>query len=182
MGHHGSIASSLGSGVRALSARSLALSDALHSLPVPAPTSLSPSASLIASSLAFHVPRRGVREHPLLGPQAAAAARRHRRRCDRAEGWPRGRGRHRCSSVRGDESGGQGGSLPAAALAAGTASTAGTAGIAGSARGSQQRWTRPDAERGASLNTQRTSGYSANETVYTLRHIIIPVHAFRAIE
>ena len=89
------------------------------------------------------------------------------------------RGRHRCSSVRGDESGGQGGSLPAAALAAGTA---GTAGIAGSARGSQQRWTRPDAERGASLNTQRTSGYSANETVYTLRHIRILIHAFRAIE
>lgn len=182
MGHHGSIASSLGSGVRALSARSPASCMHRPHSPTLAPTSLSPSASLIASSLAFHVPRRGVREHPLLGPQAAAAARRHRRRCDRAEGWPRGRGRHRCSSVRGDESGGQGGSLPAAALAAGTASTAGTAGIAGSARGSQQRWTRPDAERGASLNTQRTSGYSANETVYTLRHIRIPVHAFRAIE
>ena len=92
VGHHGSIASSLGSGVRALSARSLALSDALHSSPVPAPTSLSPSASLTASSLAFRVQRRSAREHPLLGPQVAVAARRHRRRCRLAEGCS-GRGR-----------------------------------------------------------------------------------------
>ena len=51
-----------------------------------------PRRSMMAPSLGFRVRRRSAREHPLLGPQVAVAARRHRRRCRLAEGCS-GRGR-----------------------------------------------------------------------------------------
>jgi hypothetical protein len=129
VGHHGSTASSLGSGVRALSSRSPASCMHRPHSPTLAPTSLSPSASLTASSLAFRVQRRSAREHPLLGPQVAVAARRHRRRCRLAEGRL-GRGRPaKRRHMRSMGRGGCGGPPPAATAVGGTVGTAGAAAL-----------------------------------------------------
>jgi len=114
------------SGMRARIARSLAPAYSTLIVIYTAPASLSPSASLTASSLAFRVQRRSTRDRPLLGPQAAVVARRHRRRCRHAQGRS-GRGRP-APRDEVDESGWPGGgAAPAATVVGGTAGTVGVA-------------------------------------------------------
>ena len=137
-----------------------------------------PRRSMMAPSLGFRVRRRSAREHPLLGPQVAVAARRHRRRCRLAEGRS-GRGRPAVRRhLRSMGRGGCGGPPPAATAVGGTVGTAGAAALDSRPAAAAG----PPRCRSSRLSLSGRGPIIACTSHSTHRyHILFPVDTFRAI-